>query len=86
MSFIFDQLIFIAMGVFISFFAKLFKMHPISVKTEILGVMIGLGLVWLTRHCYEGFYSMSFPEQVKLLLLGYLPMRIIRWPKSNNDE
>ena len=86
MSCILDQLIFLAIGAFISFSAKVFKIHPIPIMTEIMSVLMALGMIWLTRQMNSDFYSTPFSEQVRLVLLGYLPMRIIRWPKSKKDE
>lgn len=77
MSFIFDQCIFFGMGVFVSYSSKLFKMHPIPLSREIMGYIIGLGIVWLTHQVNADFYSMSFTEQCRFALLGYLPGRII---------
>ena len=86
MSFIYEQLIFLGMGAFTSFFARLFKVYPISIKKEIAGVVIGLGMVWLTHQFCDGFYSVSFGEQVRFALLGYLPGRIIFRKKRKKDE
>ena len=86
MSSIFDQCVFIAIGAFISFLGKVVRISPIPIIIEIMAVLIALGMVWLTRQMSSEFYSTPFSEQAKLLLLGYLPMRIIRWPRRKRDE
>ena len=86
MSCILDQLIFVAIGAFISFLGKVVRISPIPIIIEIMAVLIALGMVWLTNHYFEGFYSMSFGEQVRLLVIGYLPIRIVKSPRRENNE
>ena len=81
MDYIHNQLVFLAIGVFISFSAKLFRIHPIPIKLEIIAGIIVIGLVWLIRHYDDSFYTASFSEQVRFVLIGYLPMRVVRWRK-----
>ena len=81
MSYVFDQFVFISIGAFVSFSAKIVKIHPIPIRVEIMGVLMALGMIWLSHHINSDFYSTPFSEQVRLILLGYLPMRIIRWPR-----
>ena len=77
MSFIYEEMIVIAMGGFISFFAKKCKVYPIPVKTEIFGIMIGLGIVFLVHQYYDELFYLSFFEHCRFALLGYLPMRVV---------
>ena len=86
MLFLNEQLLIIAMGVFVSYFARLFKIHPIPLGREIMGYMIGLGIIWLIYQVNAEFYSVSFSEYCRFLLLGYLPGRIIWRRKKRKDE
>ena len=86
MSYMFDQFVFISIGAFVTFSGKIVKIYPIPIRVEIMSVLIALGLVWLTRQVNSEFYSTPFSDQVRPLLIGYLPMRIIRWPKRKKDE
>ena len=76
-----EQLIIIATGVLASCFAKIFKIHPIPLRIEIIGVLIGLGVILLIHEVNPDFYSLSFAEQCRFALLGYFPGRFI-WRKK----
>ena len=78
-SILFEQIVIVAMGCFISFFAKKYKIYPIPIGTEIMGFLIGLGIVWLIHHIDDSWFSMSFGQQCKFLLIGFVPMRVVSW-------
>ena len=82
MSFINEQLIIIGIGAFVSYSAKKCRIYPIPARTEIIGIVLGLGIVWLIQQYFNGLFYLSFIEQCRFILLGYLPWRIIKWPKK----
>ena len=87
MSFIlFEQLVIIGMGAFISFSAKKCRIYPIPTGTEIIGFLVGIGIVWLIHHIDDSWFSLSFGEQVRFILIGYLPVRVVRWVSREKDD
>ena len=85
-SILFEQLVIIGMGVFISFSAKKCKIYPIPIGTEIIGFLIGIGIVWIIHQIDDNWFSMSFREQVRFILIGYLPMRVVCWVSREKDR
>ena len=78
MSYIYDELIVIAMGALIALASKKCKIYPIPVGTEILGVMLGFSIGWFIQVYFDIFPNSSFPELFRFALLGYLPMKLVR--------
>ena len=78
-SILFEQMVIVLMGCLISFSSKKYKIYPIPVLTELLGIVIAIGIVWLIHHIDDSWFSMSFGEQCKFLLLGFVPMRVVGW-------
>lgn len=85
MSFINEQVAAIFMGAFIALASRQCKIS-IPLWQEILGMMIGLGVVWLLQKYCGWFSHVTFMEQVRFVLIGYLPMRAVRWGKKDKKE
>ncbi len=82
MSFIYDEMVAIFMGGFIVLAAKRCNIYPIPLWQEILGMLLGLGVAWLLQKYFGWFSHITFMEQVRFVLIGYMPMRIVRWGKK----
>ena len=84
MSFLYDEMVVIFMGGFIVLAAKKCKI-TIPLWTEILGMLLGLGVVWLLQENFGWFSHITFMEQVRFVLIGYIPGRLV-FRRKKKDE
>ena len=73
-----DQIALLVMGLLAGKCLK-GRMSPFNVCIEILGIGITLMLSYIMNEYFEGYILAPFWEYSRMLLIGYLPGRIIEW-------
>ena len=87
MTYFYEELIIILMGAFVCFSAKKCKIYPIPIWTEIGGILLALGIIYIIHYFCRDISIFAFREYCRFALLGYLPVRVVCWLKriSKNE-
>ena len=84
MSFISEQLTCAWMGAFIYCASKICRVHPIPIRLQIVSVALVLGFVFVVQQ-YSDYFSGSYYEICRFVLLGFLPTRIVHWNRRERN-
>ena len=74
------ELMFIAMGAVVGWING-GKASKELVIGELVGIVFIMGIILIIGHM-EGEVSGANMEMIKYLLLGFLPMRVVRWMRE----